>query len=316
MKLAVSSSPHITGKDTTRSLMMNVVIAMVPAIIASGLVFGLRSVMLIAVTAAACVGFEYLYQTGMKKPVTVGDMSAVVTGILLAFNMPSTFPFWMAIVGAFFAIVVVKQLFGGIGFNFANPAIVARIMLSISFAGAMTSFVFPKTFSGSDVLASATPLAANAAGNAVPYMDMFLGTCGGVLGETSALALLIGFAYLVFTKTISPAIPLTYVATVAVFAAVLGQDPMTYILGGGLLLGAIFMATDYVTSPYTLKGKIIFGLGLGFITVMIRAFGSMTEGVSYAILIMNLLVPYINRLSRQRPLGVQKSSKKSAGGKN
>ncbi|MEG1894727.1 MAG: RnfABCDGE type electron transport complex subunit D [Oscillospiraceae bacterium] len=310
MKLIVSSSPHITGKDSSRSIMLNVIIALLPALAASAVVFGPRAIMLTVVTAAACVAFEYLYERVMKQPCTIGDLSAVVTGMLLAFNLPSTFPFWMAIVGAFFAIVVVKQLFGGIGFNFVNPAIAGRIILATSFTGAMTKFVFPTSFSGADALAAATPLAANAAGafaqGGAPYLDMFLGTTGGVLGETSAVALLIGFIYLVVTKTISPVVPVTYIATVAVFAALLGQDPLVHVLGGGLMLGAIFMATDYVTSPYTAKGKLIFGVGLGVITVMSRVFGSMTEGVSYAILLMNLLVPYINKASRQKPLGGKK----------
>lgn len=310
MKLIVSSSPHITGKDSSRSIMLNVIIALLPALAASALVFGPRALLLTGVTVAACVGFEFLYELVLKKPSTIGDLSAVVTGILLAFNLPSTFPLWMAIVGAFFAIVIVKQLFGGIGFNFVNPAIAARIILATSFAGAMTQFVFPTSFSGADTISGATPLAANAAGafaqGAAPYMDMFLGTTGGVLGETSAIALLIGLVYLVATKVISPVVPVTYVATVAIFAAILGQDPLVHVLGGGLLLGAIFMATDYVTSPYTLKGKFIFAIGLGLITVMIRVYGTMTEGVSYAILLMNLLVPYINRATRQKPLGGKK----------
>ena len=313
MKLFVSSAPHITGKDSSRSIMLDVIIAMVPAIIASGVIFGLRAVLLTAVTAAACVVFEYLWNKAMKKEQTVGDLSAVVTGILLAFNMPSTMPFWMAIVGAAFAILMVKQLFGGIGYNFANPAITARIILATSFAGSMTSFVYPATTC--DAIASATPLAANAAGafaeGGAPYLTLFLGTHGGVLGETSALALLIGFAYLLIKKVISPAIPVTYVATVAVLAVVFGQDPLFHVLGGGLLLGAIFMATDYVTSPYTLKGKIVFGLGLGLITMMIRVFGTMAEGVSYAILLMNLFVPYINQLTRQKPLGAPKKVKEA-----
>lgn len=310
MKLIVSSSPHITGKDSSQSLMRNVIIATVPAIIASAIIFGFGSIATIAITVASCVGFEWLYQKVMKQPSTIGDLSAVVTGILLAFNIPPTMmtptTFWMPIAGSFFAIVVVKQLFGGIGFNFANPAIVGRIILATSFAGAMTNFIHPTSLSGADVVATATPLAAYAQGGAVSYLDMFLGTTGGVLGETSAVALLIGFVYLVVTKTISPVIPVTYVATVAVLAAVLGQDPIVHVLGGGLLLGAIFMATDYVTSPYTIKGKLVFGLGLGIITIMIRVFGTMTEGVSYAILLMNLFVPYINRLTRQKPLGGKK----------
>ena len=313
MKLFVSSAPHITGKDSSRSIMLDVIIAMVPAIIASGVIFGLRAVALTAVTAAACVVFEWLWNKALKKEQTIGDLSAVVTGILLAFNMPSTMPFWMAIVGAAFAILMVKQLFGGIGYNFANPAITARIILATSFAGSMTNFVYPATTC--DAIASATPLAANAAGafaeGGVPYLTLFLGTHGGVLGETSALALLIGFAYLLIKKVISPAIPVTYVATVAVLAVVFGQDPLFHVLSGGLLLGAIFMATDYVTSPYTLKGKIVFGIGLGLITMLIRVFGTMAEGVSYAILLMNLFVPYINQLTRQKPLGAPKKVKEA-----
>lgn len=313
MKLFVSSAPHITGKDSSRSIMLDVIIAMVPAIIASGVIFGLRAVALTAVTAAACVVFEWLWNKALKKEQTIGDLSAVVTGILLAFNMPSTMPFWMAVVGAAFAILMVKQLFGGIGYNFANPAITARIILATSFAGSMTNFVYPATTC--DAIASATPLAANAAGafaeGGAPYLTLFLGTHGGVLGETSALALLIGFAYLLIKKVISPAIPVTYVATVAVLAVVFGQDPLFHVLGGGLLLGAIFMATDYVTSPYTLKGKIVFGIGLGLITMLIRVFGTMAEGVSYAILLMNLFVPYINQLTRQKPLGAPKKVKEA-----
>lgn len=305
MKLTVSSAPHITSKDSSRSIMLDVIIALLPALIASTVIFGVDSLILTAVTVASCVAFEFLYEKALKQPCTVGDLSAVVTGMLLAFNMPSNFPLSMAVVGSFFAIVVVKQLFGGIGYNFANPAITARIILANSFGLYMTRFTFPQTFSG-DAVASATPLADYVAGNTPNYIDMFMGTTGGVLGETSAIALLIGFAYLLFRKVISPAIPVTYVATVAVLAVVFGQDPIVHVLGGGLLLGAIFMATDYVTSPYTLKGKIVFGLGLGLITMMIRVFGTMTEGVSYAILIMNLLVPYINRLTRQKPLGGKK----------
>ncbi len=310
MKLLVSSAPHITGKDTTASLMRDLIIAMVPAMVASTLFFGIQSLILTAVSVLACVAFEYLYEKMLKKPITVGDLSAAVTGILLAFNCPPTLPLWTVVIGAFFAIVIVKQLFGGLGYNFANPAIVARIILGLGYTGLMTSWTFPATISG-DAVASATPLAVYAAGGTVNYLDMFVGSTGGVLGETSALALLLGFVYLVVRKVISPTIPVTYVATVAVLAVVLGVDPVVYVLGGGLLLGAIFMATDYVTSPYTEKGKIIFGIGLGVITVMIRRFGSMTEGVSYAILLMNLVVPYINKATRQKPLGAPKAVKEA-----
>ena len=310
MKLLVSSAPHITGKDTTASLMRDLIIAMVPAMAASALFFGIQSLILIAVSTLACVAFEYLYEKMLKKPITIGDLSAAVTGILLAFNCPPTLPLWTVVVGAFFAIVIVKQLFGGLGYNFANPAIVARIILGLGYTGLMTSWAFPTPISG-DAVATATQLAVYAAGGAPNYMDMFIGTTGGVLGETSALALIIGFVYLVVRKVISPTIPVTYVATVAILAVLLGVDPVVYVLGGGLLLGAIFMATDYVTSPYTEKGKIIFGIGLGVITVIIRRFGSMTEGVSYAILLMNLVVPYINKATRQRPLGAPKAVKEA-----
>ena len=311
-KLTVSAAPHITGRDSSRSIMLDVAIAMVPALIAAGVIFGMRAIILTAVTVASCVVFEGLWNKALKKEQTIGDLSAVVTGMLLAFNMPSTLPYWMAIVGAAFAILMVKQLFGGIGCNFANPAITARIILATSFAGSMTSFVHPTQTI--DSIASATPLAANAAGafaEGAPYLEMFLGLHGGVLGETSALALLVGFVYLLIKKVISPAIPVTYVATVAVLAVLFGQDVLVHVLGGGLLLGAIFMATDYVTSPYTLKGKIVFGIGLGVITMLIRVFGTMTEGVSYAILLMNLFVPYINQLTRQKPLGAPKKVKEA-----
>lgn len=313
MKLTVSSAPHITGKDSSRSIMLDVIIAMVPALIAATMIFGSRALILTAVTVAACVIFEALWNKAAKKEQTIGDLSAVVTGMLLAFNMPATMPYWMAIVGAAFAIIMVKQLFGGIGYNFVNPAITARIILATSFASSMTNFAFPVTTC--DALASATPLAANAAGafadGSYPFYEMFLGMHGGVIGEVSALALLVGFVYLLIAKVISPVIPVTYVATVAVLAVVFGQNPLFHVLGGGLLLGAIFMATDYVTSPYTVKGKIVFGIGLGLITMIIRIFGSMTEGVSYAILLMNLFVPYINRLTRQKPLGAPKKVKEA-----
>ena len=313
MKLTVSSAPHITGKDSSRSIMLDVIIAMVPALIAATMIFGSRALILTAVTVAACVVFEFLWNKALKKEQTIGDLSAVVTGMLLAFNMPATMPYWMAIIGAAFAIIMVKQLFGGIGYNFVNPAITARIILATSFAGSMTNFAFPVTTC--DALASATPLAANVAGafadGSYPFYEMFLGMHGGVIGEVSALALLVGFVYLLIAKVISPVIPVTYVATVAVLAVVFGQNPLFHILGGGLLLGAIFMATDYVTSPYTVKGKIVFGIGLGLITMIIRIFGSMTEGVSYAILLMNLFVPYINRLTRQKPLGAPKKVKEA-----
>ena len=310
--LIVTSNPHITDNVSTRKLMGNVVISLVPCIIASAMIFGLRALLLTAVTTAACVGFEYLYCMLMKKPNPVGDLSAVVTGIILAMNFPVTLPLWMGIVGAFISIVLVKQLFGGLGYNFANPALVGRIALFSGFSSAMTTWKFPAA--AVDQLSSATPLQV-ADPSALNPMDLFLGVHGGVMGETCALAILIGFVWLVATKTISPAIPVTYVATVAVMSLLCGQNVMVQLLSGGLMFGAVFMATDYVTSPFTLKGKIVFGIGLGIITSAIRFWGNMAEGVSFAILLMNLWVPYINDLTHQVPLGYKKPEKKKEAAK-
>ena len=247
------------------------------------------------------------------REVPIADFSAVVTGLLLAFNLPASLPWWMAIVGAFIAIVVVKQLFGGMGYNFANPAIVARIALAVGFASRMASY--PKPENGIDALASATPLAVFDQLGSSEYVTLLLGNHGGVLGETCALTLLVGGLYLIATKVISPTIPVTYLATVAVLSLVSGRDPIYQLLSGGLMLGAFFMATDYVTSPTTTKGKIVFGLGLGVITCAIRFLGTMNEGVSFAILLMNLLVPYIEILTRQDRLGIAKTKKKEGAAK-
>lgn len=305
-KLVVTASPHIVDQSSTRGLMGHVIIALLPALVASVFIFGARALLVTGVTVAACVGFEALYCVLMKKPVPVSDLSAVVTGLILAFNLPATIPLWIAVVGAFIAIVVVKQLFGGIGCNFANPALVGRIALFVGFAGRMTSYAFPET--NIDALATATPLVA---GKSISGMDMLfnlaLGIHGGVLGETCSVMLLLGGIYLIATRTISAAIPVSYLGTVAVLSLVFGQDVILQLLGGGLLLGAFFMATDYVTSPFTLKGKIVYGIGLGIITCAIRFWGNMAEGVSFSLLIMNLLVPYINDLTRQKPLGGVKS---------
>jgi len=240
----------------------------------------------------------------------VGDFSAVVTGMLLAFNLPASLPWWMAIVGAFIAIVIVKQLFGGMGYNFANPAIVARIALALGFAGRMASYPHPNA--EIDAIASATPLAVAGELGAGEYVTLLLGNHGGVLGETCAITILIGGIYLIATKVISPMIPVTYLATVAVLSVLAGRDPIVQLLSGGLMLGAFFMATDYVTSPTTEKGKLVFGIGLGVITCAIRFFGTMNEGVSFAILLMNLTVPYIDVLTRQDKLGIAKAKKEGA----
>lgn len=300
--MLVKASPHIRDNSSTQKIMLDVIIALCPAIVASGIIFGWRALLVIGVTAAASVAFEYLYCYLMKKPITVSDLSAVVTGILLAFNLPSTIPLWIAILGSFVAVVIAKQMFGGLGHNFANPAIVGRIVLAVSFAGRMTAYAYPAVPGGVDALAGATPLVATQHAD-LPLLQLFLGAHGGVLGETCAAALLLGGVYLVARRVISPAIPVTYLATVALVSLLAGREPLVQLLSGGLMLGAIFMATDYVTSPYTLTGKLVYGVGLGVITCAIRFWASSTEGVSYAILLMNLFVPYINDLTRQKPLG-------------
>jgi len=311
-KLIVTAAPHITSPDSTQKIMQRVCIALVPTLIASVIIFGIQALILTVVTVAACVLFEYGYCKMMGREVPVGDFSAAVTGMLLAFNLPATLPWWMGVVGAFIAIVIVKQLFGGLGYNFANPAIVGRIALAMGFASKMASY--PKPASAIDAFASATPLAAQGAvqGGAQTYLTLLMGTHGGVLGETCALTILIGGIYLIATKVISPIIPVTYLGTVAVLSLVAGKDPIYQLLSGGLMLGAFFMATDYVTSPTTNKGKLVFGLGLGIVTCAIRFLGTMNEGVSFAILLMNLLVPYIDVLTRQDLLGVAKVKKGGA----
>lgn len=308
-KLIVTAAPHITGTDTTQKIMQRVCIALLPTLAASAAIFGLHVLMLTAVTVTSCVLFEYAWCRLMKKDLCVNDFSAVVTGMLLAFNLPDTLPWWMAVVGAFIAIIVVKQLFGGLGYNFANPAIVARIALAIGFAGRMAQCSFPQ--SGIDALASATPMSTELTGSA--YKALLLGTHGGVLGETCALTIMAGGVYLIATKVISPVIPATYLGTVALLSVLAGKDPICQLLGGGLMLGAFFMATDYVTSPTTRKGKFIFGIGLGVITCAIRFLGTVPEGVSFAILLMNLLVPYIEEHTRQDRLGIAKIRKAGAG---
>ncbi|CUN72930.1 RnfABCDGE type electron transport complex subunit D [Clostridium sp. NSJ-49] len=302
-KLIVTSSPHVKSSTTTSTIMRDVIIALIPALIASNIIFGLRAGLVTAVCVASCVGFEYLSRRIMNKKNTISDLSAVVTGIILAFNLPSTMPLWMCVIGSFVAIVIVKQLFGGIGQNFANPAITARIVLLVSFGTQMTNWAAPKIAAVADAVSGATPMAQIAAGETPNLLNMFLGTTGGSLGETSALALLIGGIYLVYRKVINPIIPVAFIGTVFVFTAVLGVNPLAQILGGGLFLGAIFMATDYSTSPVTNMGKLIFGIGCGFITVLIRVFGSYPEGVSFAILLMNILVPYIDKATRLKALG-------------
>jgi len=311
-KLIISSSPHILDNIDTSRIMLDVIIALIPAFIMSGIVFGPRAIFLTIVCVIACVIFEAGYNKLLKKENTVKDLSAVVTGVLLSFNLPSSMPFWMAVVGCFFAIVIVKQLFGGIGQNFVNPAITARIFLMVSFATPMSTWPLTRQAAGTvDAVTGATPLGImNMGGDPATLpsnMDMFLGFIGGSLGETSALALLIGGIYLIVRKVIEPAIPVAFIGTVFVIALIAGQDPIFHICAGGVMLGAIFMATDYTTSPLTTKGKIIFGIGCGLITMVIRLFGSYPEGVSFSILLLNILTPHIDNLTRSKIYGgVQK----------
>lgn len=311
-KLIVSSSPHIGAQTKTRNIMLDVIIALIPALIASVIFFGPRTIAVVCATVAACVLAEYICRKVMKRNNTVGDFSAIVTGMLLSFNLPSGIPIWIAVLGGVIAIVVVKQMFGGLGQNFVNPALAARIILMTSFPTAMTTWPQPMAWmngSGTDAVSTATPLALISAGNEadVPgYLDLFLGNRGGCLGETCILALLIGGIYLIARKVISPIIPVVYIGVVAIFSALLGQDPLMQILSGGLFLGAFFMATDYVTSPLTNKGKVIYAVGCAIITVMIRTFGSLPEGVSFSIIIMNILTPHIENLTAPKAFGAKK----------
>ena len=322
-QLIVSPSPHIRSERTTRNIMLDVIIALCPAVIASVILFGWRAFLIEAVCMASCVLIEYLCRVLMKREQTIGDLSAVVTGLLLALNLPVTIPMWVAVFGCFIAIAVTKQLFGGIGQNFANPAIAARVILLASFGGYMTNFTAPFDYSGVDAVASATPLAllaggadavtsaSSAAGGAqLPsLMQMFLGVKAGCIGEVSALALLIGGVYLVARRVIKPITPLVFIGTVFVFSGILGADPVYQILSGGLMIGAIFMATDYATTPTTNWGKVVFGLGAGLLTVLIRQYGNYPEGVSFAILLMNILTPQIDKLLTRKPLGGKKVEK-------
>lgn len=312
-RLTVSANPHIKHGDSTRSIMLDVVLALLPAGAASVVIFGVRALFLIITCVCTAVLAEAVCRIVMKRPQTIGDLSAVVTGLLLAYNLPVTLPLWMAALGSIVAIVVVKQMFGGIGHNFVNPALIGRIVLMNSFTSQMTTWAMPIAYQqdGADVITGATPLALMKSGEQLPsLLDMFLGQTGGCLGETCALALIIGGVYLVVRKVITPVIPLVFVGTVAVLTFFAGFNPLYEVLSGGLLLGAIFMATDYVTSPTTTSGKVIFAIGCGAITSFIRIFGSIPEGVSYSIIIMNILTPHINTLTRKKPFGFSKGAVK------
>ena len=298
-KFIVSSSPHFQSKDTTQTLMLDVILALTPAMIASVIIFGFRAAVIILTTVASCILSEYISRRVMKRRQTVGDLSCVVTGVLLAMNLPVSISPIIAAFGGVIAIVVVKQMFGGIGQNFVNPALTARIILMNSFPAKMTAWTAPMDHSFSDAMTTATPLGvlSEGTGAALPsYLDMFLGNTGGCI-------------YLVARRVISPVIPVTYLATAAVLSALLGRDPLMDILSGGLLLGAIFMATDYTTSPINFSARVIYAVGCGVLTILIRQFASLPEGVSYSIVLMNILVPLIERVAKPQTFGKMKAKK-------
>ena len=306
-KLRLSVSPHIHSGRSTAGIMRDVVIALAPAAIAGTVIFGLRALLVIAVCIVSCLLCEALFNLIVKKEQTIGDFSAVVTGLLLALNLPANIPIWQCVVGSVFAIIVVKCLFGGIGCNLVNPAITARVFMLVSF-GSMTKAAFPTIV---DTVSSATPLAVEGGPASVGLFDLFFGLTGGAIGETCAVALLIGFVYLLVRKVISWHIPVSFVGTVFVLSLFMeGFDFMAAlaaVLSGGLLIGAIFMATDYVTSPPTPAGKLVFGLGAGLLTFLIRYFGLYPEGVSFAILLMNILTPYIESWTKHKVFGGKKA---------
>ena len=304
-KMNISSSPHITSSENTSGIMLDVIFALLPATVCGIYFFGFHALLIIAVSVASAVVSEYIWCRAIKKEPSLRDLSAIVTGLLLALNLPPTLPLWMAAVGSAVAIIVVKQMFGGIGHNFANPAITARIVLMVSFPTAMTTFVDP--FAAVDTVSTATPLSGSQE-VATDIAGLFFGNYPGCIGETSAILLLAGGAYLVLRRVITPHIPLAFMASAAVLALILGDDPIRTLLSGGLMIGAIFMATDYVTSPPNRLGKIIFGIGCGLITIIIRHFGNLPEGVSFSILIMNILTPHITRLTTPKPFGMEAKS--------
>ena len=329
LKLIASSSPHIRSNEDTRSIMLDVIIALLPALAWSVYCFGWKALLLTAVSVVSCVFFEWAYRKAMKKSCMVGDLSAVVTGILLSFVCPVDLPWWVIIIGAFFSIVVVKQLYGGIGCNFLNPALAGRAILLASYATAMTTWTLPSSKKElADVISTATPLQIMKEGTVEKFAelttnytvgDMFIGRIGGSLGEVSALALLLGGAWLLIRKVISWHTPVAFIGTVAILtliSAPAGIDNVQYMLynvfGGGLMLGAFFMATDYATSPVTKPGQLIFGIGCGLITCFIRRFGSYPEGVCYSILIMNCTTWLLDKYIRPTIYGAVKKEKKEA----
>jgi len=305
-KLNLTVSPHFTGTRTTKNIMLDVIIALAPAVIVSIIIFGIRALAVYAATVISAVLFEYLFDRILKKENTISDLSAIITGLLLAMNLPVTIPLWQAVVGSFFAIIIVKCLFGGLGKNFANPAIVGRIVMLLAFTTAMSSA--PSYLGSVDTVSSATPLALISNGNSseLSAIKLFLGQCSGALGETCAAALLLGGIYLIIRDVISWHTPVVFIATVFIGSLIVTgslYEALLCILSGGLFLGAIFMATDYVTTPTTKWGQVIFGLGCGLLTFLIRFWGSYPEGISFSILLMNILTPFIDKWTRNKPFG-------------
>ena len=312
----VSGTPHVRSKESIQSIMRDVIIALVPATAAGIYYFGINALILIIAAIVSAVAFEAICQKVMKKPVTVSDLSAVVTGLLLAMNLPAAAPVWVAIVGSAFAIIFGKQLFGGLGQNFINPALAGRAFLLASYPTEMTTWSVPNGLEVADAATYATPLAQLKAGNLEASLgELLLGQCGGTIGETCAIALIIGGVYLLYKHVISWKIPVIYIATVAILFGVLGRQgvrlPLQEICAGGVMLGGIFMATDYASSPVTPKGQIIFAVGAGLITYLIRTFGGYPEGVSYSILIMNCCVPLIERFTEPTIFGALPKTKEA-----
>lgn len=323
MNLQVSSSPHMRDKSRTSRIMLDVIIALVPALLAAVYFFGLRVLLIVAVTVGSSVIFEYLCRRIMKRENTISDLSAVVTGMLIAFSISPATPLWMCVVGSFIAIVVVKQMFGGLGNNFVNPAITARIIMAVSFPVQMGTWKLlepadrlfgnvANSLTGADLVTTATPLylASSGAQNLPSYLDLFFGCTSGCIGEVSVLALLLGGAYLLARRVIKIWIPLSFIASAMSVVLISGGDVLYQLLSGGLMLGAFFIATDYVTSPFTNRGKVIFGIGCGLITGLIRMYGGMPEGVAYSILLMNILTPHIDNLTIPVPFGGGKKIEK------
>ena len=310
-KLIVSSSPHIRTKNETPRVMLDVIIALLPSVAAGAFIFGYKSLIVVATCVLASIISEYLFNLIVKKEQTIFDLSAIVTGIILALNLRADAPIWQCIIGSVFAIVVVKCLFGGLGANFANPAVTGRVFLLLCFTGTIGGGATPLVSSNVDLVTGPTPLAVIAKGGELPsMMDMFLGFRGGAIGETCIVAILLGFIYLVARKVIHFETPLIMVLTVFALSLIVDNsfsDAIYQVLSGGLVFGAVFMATDYVTTPITRSGKMIFAFGCGLITFLIRYFGTYPEGVSFSILLMNILSPYIEKWTAPKALGGKKA---------